>query len=461
VIGGLAPLIPLVIVGRSPVAGQEIAVQILTDTSDFASWTTLATTTSSDVSNGDAELAYDWSISIAPSSRPLDSWANGGLFRLRVLSDGERVAVLSHDADACMASQSDDPLACASMKNNGVVLVNPSQGNEDFPPYLARKGQGSLTDTQLYYLQTDAPATYEEFMTRYIDNGTNPASAVYSNIGDLDVGRNIECAQFADGDLIGLACMTGNFGAFSGDPGENLNAALTGFEAGDGLGAFAYVAMVYQPSRGLENTVSFVVFGPDGARVDEAALDTQGDVVAVPNTCLNCHGSGSSFNAETGIVLGASFLPFDTLQLDFSPNVDYSLPTQLEELRKLNALISETALNDATQGMIDGMYPGGVDQPGSLIYPGETPLAWSTDIRAAETYRHVIAPFCRGCHMTGPRDFTTEELFRTTGAESVAQVCQTHEMPNAEVVTRNFWAGPARAYLVDFFDVATPCTPPL
>jgi hypothetical protein len=360
-----------------------------------------------------------------------------------------------------MASQSDDPLACASMKNNGVVLVNPSQGNEDFPPYLARKGQGSLTDTQLYYLQTDAPATYEEFMTRYIDNGTNPASAVYSNIGDLDVGRNIECAQFADGDLIGLACMTGNFGAFSGDPGENLNAALTGFEAGDGLGAFAYVAMVYQPSRGLENTVSFVVFGPDGARVDEAALDTQGDVVAVPNTCLNCHGSGSSFNAETGIVLGASFLPFDTLQLDFSPDVDYSLPTQLEELRKLNALISETALNDATQGMIDGMYPGGVDQPGSLIYPGETPLAWSTDIRAAETYRHVIAPFCRGCHMTGPRDFTTEELFRTTGAESVAQVCQTHEMPNAEVVTRNFWAGPARAYLVDFFDVATPCTPPL
>jgi hypothetical protein len=254
--------------------------------------------------------------------------------------------------------------------------------------------------------------------------------------------------------------MTGNFGAFSGDPGENLNAALAGFEAGDGLGAFAYVAMVYQPSRGLDNTVSFVVFGPDGARVDEAALDTQGDVVAIPNTCLNCHGSGATFAPDTGIATGASFLPFDSLQLEFSPAADFSLAAQLEELRKLNALVSQTAVNDATRAVIDGMYPGGVEQPGSLMYPGEIPVAWKSNSRAADTYRQVIAPFCRGCHMTGPRDFSTEELFRTTGAESITQVCGTHQMPNAEVVTRNFWAGPARAYLVDFFDVATPCTPP-
>lgn len=460
VIGGLAPLIPLVIVGQSPEPSQEISVQILTDLSDFASWTTLATTTSGEESNGSAELEYDWSLAIDPNDRPLDSWPQGGLFRLRVLSDGEPVAVLAHDADACMADQSADPLACATVKDNGLVLVSPNQGVEDFPPYLAKKGLGSLTATQLYYQVTDAPATYDEFMTRYINDGTNKASAVYSNIGDLDVGRNIECAQFPDGNLIGLACMTGNFGAFSGDPGENLNLALDGFDAGDALGAFAFVAMVYQPSRGLENTVSFVVFGPDGARIDEAALDTQGDVVAIPNTCLNCHGAGSTFDAETGIVLGSSFLPLDPLQFEFSPLADYSLATQQEEVRKLNALVSQTVVNNATQSIIDGMYPGGVDQPGSLIYPGETPLTWSADTRASETYRHVMAPFCRGCHMTGPRDFSSEELFRATGATSVDQVCNIHQMPSAEVVTRNFWRGPARAYLVDFFDVANPCTPP-
>ena len=47
-----------------------------------------------------------------------------------------------------------------------------------------------------------------------------------------------------------------------------------------------------------------------------------------------------------------------------------------------------------------------------------------------------------------------------TGGGALGAVCGNHSMPNAEVVVRNFWSGPGRAYLVDFFEVADPCAPP-
>jgi hypothetical protein len=464
VVGGTTAEIPLVVAGKSSSAEELIEVQVLSNPRDLNSWTTIATTTANTESDGDVELGFAWSVSISPEDRGIDSWVQGGLLRLRVLANEQPAAVLSHDADACIAQiQANEgrALACAAKKESGIVLVSPVVAGEGFPAYLAQKGLGSLTATQLYYLQTDAPATYEEFMARYID-GTSPiAKAVYLNDGDLAVGRNLACSQFPDGALTGVACMTGNFGAFSGDPGLNLNLAIAGHEAGDALGAFAFVAMVYQPSRGTDNMVSFVVYGPDGARIDAAALDTRGDVEAIPNNCLNCHGSGSSFDPATGIATGASFLPLDALQLSFPANLLYTLEAQSESIRQLNQLVSQTALNDTTQGVLDEMYPGGVDVPGSLMYPSDTPATWSASARSAETYRNVIAPSCRGCHMTGTLDFSTEELFRTTGQGAILNVCGTHAMPNAEVVVSKFWSGPGRAYLVDFFDVADPCAPPL
>lgn len=464
VVGGNTAEIPLVLAGRSPTPGQEIEVQVLASPTVLSSWTTIATTTSSDESDGTDSLEFAWTVAVAPELRGVASWPQGGLLRLRVLTDGLPAAVLSHDADACVAqTQSEEDsriLTCAARKDNGIVLVSPAEDNEAFPAYLARKGPGSVEATQRYYVQTDAPATYEEFMDRYIRIGTRNSSVVYANHGDLAVGRNIECAEFPDGNLSGVACMTGNFGAFSGDPGLNLNEALAGFAAGDALGAFAYVAMVYQPSRGEDNTVSFVVFGADGARIDEAALDTRGDVAAIPNTCLNCHGSGSTFDPATGIARGASFLPLDALQLTFSPVLAFSQEAQEEATRQINQLVSETNLNDTTQSIIDELYPSGVDVPGSLMYPSDTPESWNATALSSETYRNLVAPSCRGCHMTGTLDFSSEELFRTTGAGAVLNVCGNHSMPNAEVVVRNFWAGPGRAYLVDFFGVADPCPPP-
>jgi hypothetical protein len=463
-VGGVTADIPLVIAGRSPNGGEEIEVQVLSDIHVLTSWTTIATTTASTESDGDVDLGYLWSVSVPANLRAAGSWPQGGLFRLRVLADGDPTAVLAHDAEGCIAqtqtTEGARALSCASKKPNGVILVSPIQDDRAFPAYLARKGLGDVQATQLYYAQTDAPATYDEFMARYITPGLNNPSAVYLNNGDLAVGRNIECAEFPDGALTGVACMTGNFGGFSGDPGLNINAALAGFDAGNALGAFAYVAMVYQPSRGLDNTVSFVVFGADGVRVDEAALDTRGDVASIPNNCLNCHGSGSTFDASTGIARGASFLPLDALQLRFASLPGTTLSDQSESMRSLNQLVSKTNLNATTQGILDEMYPGGVDQPGSLMYPSDAPALWSGSAQAAETYRNLIAPSCRGCHMTGSLDFSSEELFRTTGQGAVLSVCDEHSMPNAEVVVRNFWSGPGRAYLVDFFDVANPCEPP-
>ncbi len=463
-IGGNTGELPLAIAGLSPKGGQAIDVQILTNPRNLASWSTVVSTTSSAESNGDAELGHPWSASVGASQRAPGSWPQGGLYRMRVLADGEPVAVLSHDADGCIAQHQNDEgnriLVCAASKDNGIVLVSPTQENDQFPGFLARKGLGSSEATQRYYELTEAPATYEAFMDRYIRSGSRNTQAVYANHGDLAVGRNIECAAFPDGALSGVACMTGNFGAFSGDPGENLNGALSGFASGNAVGAFAYVAMVYQPSRGQDNTVSFVVYGPDGERIEAAALDTRGDVEAVPNTCLNCHGSGSTFDPATGIARGASFLPLDALQLTFAEGLEVSQAAQEESIRQMNQLVAETNLNETTQEIIDELYPSGVDVPGSLMHPSDTPATWAASAKSSETYRHLIAPSCRGCHMTGTLDFSSEELFRTTGSGAVFSVCGDHSMPNAEVVVRNFWRGPGRAYLVDFFDVADPCAPP-
>jgi hypothetical protein len=436
------------VVGVTATPGAAISVQVPTSATSLEQWTTIATVIADTVPSPTDTTVYEWHTTVAPSALDSTRWPAGGLLHLRAVDrDDQVLPSLFHDSDACLAQVAgwrDRATRCAAALDSGAVIVNTAVTLLDpslRPRFLDRRGFVDTTETSAYYQAIAAPTTLADFRTTYGFAG-NEITTVYYNAFDLGIGRGMHCAAQAGG---GLACYVSNYGTFGGDADEALTRAVAG-EAAGGTGAFASVAMVYQPPIDAPNAVRFIVYGATGALATSATLDTIGDNTSIPNNCLNCHGAGANYDSTAHAASGAHFLPFDAAAMTFSTQLGDQTPT----LAKLNTFVAAAGATPTITSVTTD--------------PSSIPSSWSATTLDREVYRNVTATSCRNCHASldssGPLAFTSAADFRSQAASIAASICNNgRTMPNAEVPFQRFWNGPARAYLAAYLGVPGSCGP--
>jgi mono/diheme cytochrome c family protein len=423
-----------------------IAIQIFT-----SEWITIATTTTGSEPSSTDPGVFEWQAIAAPAQLSPSRWPQGGLLRVRAVGgDGEVLAGLFHDADGCLDQHdtwAERAERCGGTFDNGIVIVSAGDvaNSASRPRFLDRLGWVEPLETAQYYQAIAAPTTLTEFRTKYALTATSPTSTYY-NGADLGIGRGMSCQPQPDG---GVACAVANYGAFGGPEREALDNAV------DLRASFATVAMVYTPPLDAPNAVQFMIYGASGALINEAQLDTVGDNRAVPNNCINCHGSNARYDAATHAVTGATFLPFDQAILTFSTRAGFTERDQAPALAQLDQAIVP-ALSPANRQLVAGWYPSGPAATAEAFVPS----GWTGSPLERKVYEHVIATNCRNCHAS--RDdglsFATSDMFVANKGKIERSLCITHDMPNAQVPLQHLWNSPARAYLAAYLDIAT-CSP--
>jgi hypothetical protein len=294
----------------------------------------------------------------------------------------------------------------------------------------------------VYYLGVGVPDPNNYSFSDWLaDNGfawdgSGGVRAVYGNLADLQVGRDMNCLQ--NGQKI--ACFVSNFGPSPLDANwPNITDAV---EAPFIHSPFGRVAMVYDPTINGPNQVSFYAFGTkfgpdfdqlgnlaehDDALLYAIALDQEG-AKTVPRMCMACH--GGNYDTNTDSATGAKFLPFDVFSFRFPTHAGYSFDDQQENLRKLNALVVATNPGQGITDLINGLYPNGVNSVGSVPVDGYVPSGWSNN---SALYTGVVRPYCRTCHLAQPEQFTSSDEWAEGGALLNTMICTKHDMPHSQV----------------------------
>jgi len=464
----------VVVTGLHTRAGEVIEIQALAAPYDrYTSWTTIATTrTGTKPEEGAAVDQPRFPFEVAIDASAL--WERGGLLALRARAADQDLVGFFADAPICWArwpGWRDRAQHCGNgYVRGGIVLVSTDLDLDAVTAeqiFIDDKGRITPTETEAYYQAIDAPPSLAEFRSRYLQAGE--VSAAYYNAGDLGIGREMHCGTYPAAAGPGMACYVSNYGEFGGPRADADRALVDGIAAGDSLGSFAAVAMVYTPPIDAANAVQFIVYGPDQQLASEAVLDTHGDNASIPNNCLECHGNHASYSAELAQVTGARFLPFDPAAFEFVDQAGLRRFEQEEALRQLNQLVLLSSPAHGSVELIDGMYGGRSGQAGQFADTAWAPAGWAGN-SAEHVYREVIAPYCRSCHAsreaggTDLLDFTSYDGFAQAAAVMSQVICSSgnervHRMPSAEVTQRRFWSGPARAYLAAMIDLQSPCTP--
>ena len=274
--------------------------------------------------------------------------------------------------------------------------------------------------------------------------GSPTARAVYGNLADLQFGRDMNCAQSGER----IACYVSNFGLPLMEEGErglvpnhlwpDITFAVN--EAVRGSSTLGTVAMIYDPSK-ASNKVSFYAFAdifidPDGDGVGETRPNAllygvqldQEFSKSVPRMCMACH--GGSYNTSDNTVTGASFLPFDVFSFRFSDKPGFTFDEQQEELRKLNAFVVASHPEQPIVDLINGLYPGGVNNAGSTPVDGWVPPGWADN---PTLYTSVVRPYCRTCHLAQPNPFTSTSDLEESAGSIAREICDNHAMPHAQI----------------------------
>jgi hypothetical protein len=107
------------------------------------------------------------------------------------------------------------------------------------------------------------------------------------------------------------------------------------------------------------------------------------------------------------------------------------------------------------------MYDGKVDRPGRPANLEFIPDAWMRTRATQTTYREVIKPYCRTCHVSQVAQFAflQPEDFMRSATDTTKSVCVTNQMPIAEATLELFWRSPARGYLMGSLGLSHGCAP--
>lgn len=307
--------------------------------------------------------------------------------------------------------------------------------NNQFP-WLTYKGVGSSAEAGEYYTTIGAPATLNAWKTAYGFTGSNDVTAIYYNAGDLGFGREMHCRK----SVADVACYVANHGFGAGGPPE-----LSVEAAANNQLNLPTVAMVYQNSLdGQPNDVRFYVYDPAGNRLNQVALDSEGDKF-VPQICLPCH--GGNYNSTSNAVSGANFLPFDLPSFRFSAQSSFTAANQEEEIRQLNSFVRDTNPAPLITELINGWYggPSGVTTPGTALNDNFIPAAYNGSANNQALYNNVYKPYCRACHtaqattLSAPGDLGIANYAVFTG----------FYMPHSEKTNHAFWQSDAPRYLAN------------
>ena len=446
---------------------------VLTDDGNWATFDHTFTTTDPTYLNDPQHQSplYFWSKDAipVPTTATAGRWPQGGLIRtraVRVAADGTTTQLPTFDAVTfpdCLAKheQQNDPWTafsdCEGLGAGNTLMAQTANLTNDLPAakvpdYLGRKEAGmSAADTLAYYLRWGAPVSLASFKQTYGFGGASEVTATYYNDNDLGLGREMHCVNVSS--LI-VACYVSNYsGAIGVDFTKSADAALD--QAVHRQDKFATVAMVYNlvPPPGI-NKVNFVVYNAAGNQQFNAQLDSTGKHTAVPTNCLACHGISSSYDRGSEVVVGdAQFLPFDLGTFKFSTVSGFTLADQQGAFRKLNAMVKLTVPSTGIAKLIDGMYaPKAVTDSTAVWNDDYVPSAWQGDIRHVATYNGIIKKGCRTCHTSATNaslDFLSPADWDSRVGSIRGLVCgASHNMPQAERVSKNLWASGARAYLI-------------
>lgn len=280
----------------------------------------------------------------------------------------------------------------------------------------------------------------------FATSGIPYAEAVYANLGDLRIGRDMNCWRFGPNNQ-NVACFVTNYGPVpstcaTGDRGRlcfnsqgwpKIDSALQ--DAINGNHPFATVAMVYNPGGIGANgdKIAFYTFGaPDANGVQSlipaAALDEEGPKT-VPRMCMACH--GGTYDSTAHKVTGTSFLPFDVFYFRYSKTPLFTYDDEQDAFRALNEMVLATNPPQATAEYINGIYPNGIHNAGSPAVDGFVPANWSAN---PDLYNGVVRQYCRMCHFAQPEPFVNNYADFQNSADLIqALVCSSHDMPHAEV----------------------------
>ncbi len=455
-----------------------------------SSWVEFATATTSTNPNyiNSTDPLYAWSVTAipVPNLAVASRWPQGGLVKIRALvtSGSTTTSLVTFDEitwGSCLgehlvnnASWSDIGLECAGTAGNHLAVVSTSNvpvlpgGPGAFNPngFLGRKGTISAAETLEYYTATSAPTTLAAWKSRYGFPNADELTATYYNNGDLGLGREMHCRAYVRNLFtFGFGCYVTNYsgavnGGGQGIPAFNVSPTTVLADAVARQHSFATVAMTYEPSAAT-NPVKFVVYDAAGARVNTAQLDSTSNNIAIPNNCLACHGINANYNSSTNQIVGdVHFLPFDPFSFRFSSTPGFTLGDQQESLRKLNALVLQTAPSQAISDFVAGLYaPSTVTTVGATASDNYVPPEWDDTLSAKAVYRGVVKVACRTCHMSASNpslDFEEYDDFANLASLIRSDACTSHVMPHAERVMKNFWESGARAYLVAEFPPTYP-----
>lgn len=273
---------------------------------------------------------------------------------------------------------------------------------------------------------------------------TPEAHAVYGNLGDLRIGRDMNCVS-ANGNI---ACYVTNYGPAPFVGQENIDwigvnhdfPALPGAvkDASNQNGPFATVAMVYNGTAAAANpptnAVTFYVFDGKGNLFFSPGLDGEGGKTN-PRMCMACHG-GTYGDDGPHTVTHAQFLPFDVWYFEYTSGLE--LDDQQDGFQKLNALVNATNPEPAIADFIDGIYRNADGTPRTKVTDDKyIPDDW----KGQETlYSSVYRPYCRMCHMASRKaPFLKFTDFQAAAPLIEEKVCHSTDMPNAEVPYVIFW----------------------
>lgn len=364
-------------------------------------------------------------------------------------------------------------------------------------------GTGSASESLNYYNtvlnlvnSTPATETLTAFRSRNQFGPGNDVVAYYYNAADLGLGREMHCAV---GTGANRACYVSNYGVTPQSPPPAADPQSAVLDAIVGHNLFATVAMESYP--GTSQPIRFYVYDAAGnLLVDRqnglvgkpVILDGDATPKYAPHICIPCH--GGTYNS--GVVSGASFLPFDVYSFIYSnqifisigfnfsylrpfphPNVflrTYHLKDQQDAFRRLNQIVkdtnpSNTNPNNPIGTYIDALYsPNGVSNPSSIAqdcfsgvpqdlgtpsFPCLIPSGWNIQgsvFPITTLYNTVVRPQCRMCHNTLPPQFVnfdwTNYYNFISNCGIIANELNNLGMPHAEVPYLHFWLSPPGLY---------------
>jgi len=283
------------------------------------------------------------------------------------------------------------------------------------------------------------------------DDAANIVSANYINAYDLGFGRKMACVKSS----ARTACYVDNFL----DPkGKSSFAATVTMER-------------MEPSETCsdKSIIAFFVYDPDGNRINQLALDSEGPK-SVPESCHTCHGGETVNGVPSG---GAQFLPWNLDLFEDWPGEE-TVAAQAERFRELNDVAwsdTDRFKGDRIKSMIESWYNGRplrgtVFNNEELFLESEDqqrspkdaskkdwfsnpkghlalddPDTLNLNNREESLYTSVYTPYCRACHtaLQDGKDWSNAADFNQAAFSRICNKSESVEiMPHAEITDQRF-----------------------